>query len=90
MNDYGGSSSRSRPILKSPNPHLNDDPKTIKKKYEQAKEALKIQRKNNDILEGNVKTLKEQAIKQQRELCKKDEQIENVLPEFQDASVAKQ
>ena len=42
MNDYGGSSSRSRPILKSPNPHLNDDPKTIKKKYEQAKEALKI------------------------------------------------
>ena len=41
MNDYGGNSSRGRPILKSPNPHLTDDPKTIKKKYEQAKEALK-------------------------------------------------
>ena len=41
MNDYGGSSSRGRPILKSPNPHLAEDPKTLKKKYEQTKEALK-------------------------------------------------
>ena len=37
MNDYGNSTSRSRPILKSPNPHLNEDPKTFKKKYEQVK-----------------------------------------------------
>jgi len=42
MNDYGGNNSRSRPILKSPNAHLSDDPKTIKRKYEQTKEALKI------------------------------------------------
>lgn len=42
MNDYGGSSSRQRPIVKSPNPHMIEDPKTIKKKYEQAKEALKM------------------------------------------------
>jgi hypothetical protein len=40
MNDYG-SSSRGRPVLKSPNPHLPEDPKALKKKYEQAKEALR-------------------------------------------------
>ena len=40
MNDYG-STSRSRPVLKSPNAHLGDDPKSSKKKYEQVKEALK-------------------------------------------------
>ncbi len=37
MNDYGGSSSRSRPILKSPNPHNLDDPKALKRKLEQSK-----------------------------------------------------
>ena len=42
MNDYGSSTSRGRPILKSPNPHLNEDSKTLKKKYEQAREALKV------------------------------------------------
>lgn len=33
MNDYGNSTSRNRPVLKSPNPHNIDDPKTIKRKY---------------------------------------------------------
>ena len=46
MNDYGSSTSRGRPILKSTNPHLADDPKTLKKKYDQAKEALKAEKKN--------------------------------------------
>jgi len=46
MNDYGGNTSRSRPTLKSPNPHAIDDPKTIKKKYEQTRDALKVERKN--------------------------------------------
>jgi len=41
MNDYGNSTSRSRIVLKSPNPHLAEDPKALKKKYEQAKEALR-------------------------------------------------
>ena len=74
MNDYG-STSRGRPILKSPNPHLNDDPKTIKKKYEQVKEALKQQRKNNEHLESTVRTLKEQNNNQAKELDNKEEQI---------------
>ena len=47
MNDYGGSTSRGRPLLKSPNAHLAEDPKTIKKKYEQVKEALRTEKKNN-------------------------------------------
>ena len=42
MNDYGNSTSRSRPLLKSPNPHNIEDPKAVKRKYEQAKEALKV------------------------------------------------
>lgn len=33
MNEYGNSTSRNRPNVKSPNPHLLDDPKTIKRKY---------------------------------------------------------
>jgi len=42
MNDYGSSNSRSRPTMKSPNPHTIDDLKTIKKKYEQGRDALKV------------------------------------------------
>jgi hypothetical protein len=41
MNDYGNSISRGRPVLKSPNSHLAEDPKVLKKKYEQVKEALR-------------------------------------------------
>lgn len=46
MNDYGGSSSRGRPILKSPNPHL-DDQKTLKKKYDALRDQLKAEKKNS-------------------------------------------
>ncbi len=37
MNDYGNSTSRNRPVLKSPNPHNAEDPKILKRKYEQSK-----------------------------------------------------
>lgn len=47
MNDYGSSTSRGRPALKSPNPHLSEDPKTLRRKYEQAKEALRAEKKNS-------------------------------------------
>jgi hypothetical protein len=33
MNDYGSSTSRGRALLKSPNAHLSEDPKALKKKY---------------------------------------------------------
>lgn len=46
MNDYG-SLSKSRPVLKSPNTHLTEDPKQLKKKYEQLKETLRAEKKNN-------------------------------------------
>lgn len=72
MNDYGGSTSRSRPTLKSPTAHFNDDAKTYKKKYEQTKEALKIERKNNEILESSIKVLKDQNLKQEKQLIKKE------------------
>ena len=75
MNDYGSSSSRGRAILKSPNPHLSEDPKTYKKKYEQAKEALKVEKKNVEVLEGTVRMLKEQNTKQEKELNKREDEI---------------
>ena len=46
MNDYC-SLSKSRPVLKSPNTHLPEDPKQLKKKYEQLKETLRAEKKNN-------------------------------------------
>lgn len=64
MNDYGSSTSRGRPILKSPNPHPSEDPRTLKKKYEQAKEALKAEKKNSEALETTVRLLKDQNLKQ--------------------------
>lgn len=57
MNEYGGSTSRGRPILKSPNPHL-EDPKTLKKKYDTLREQLKAEKKNSEALEGTVKQLR--------------------------------
>ena len=65
MNDYG-STSRSRPLVKSPHPHAIDDAKGIKKKYEQAKEALKAERKNATFLEGTIKELRDKNLKQER------------------------
>jgi hypothetical protein len=64
MNDYGSSTSRGRPILKSPNPHLSDDPKTLKKKYEQVKDTLKAEKKNSEVLEATVRLLRDQNLKQ--------------------------
>ena len=42
-----GSTSKGRSQVRSPNPHGLDDPKTYRRKYEQAREALKVERKNN-------------------------------------------
>ena len=75
MNDYGSSSSRGRPILKSPNPHLSEDPKTYKKKYEQTKESLKAEKKNVELLEGTVRMLKDQNARQEKELNKRGDEI---------------
>ena len=78
MNDYG-STSRGRPLVRSPNPHAVEDGRGIKKKYEQTKEALKAERKNVEFLEGTVKELRDKTHKQERELLKKEEQIDILL-----------
>mgnify|MGYP000851759938 CR=1 FL=1 len=82
MNDYGSSSSRGRAVLKSPNPHLAEDPKTLRRKYEQAKEALRAEKKNSEGLEVTVRTLREVGAKQEKELAKKEEQIEILLEQI--------
>lgn len=82
MNDYGTSSSRGRPTLKSPNTHTTEDPKTLKRKYETVREALRIEKKNTDCLEGTVRTLREQNGRQGKELSKKEDQIEILLEQI--------
>jgi chromosome segregation ATPase len=81
LNDYGSSTSRSRPTVKSPNPHL-EDPRALRKKLDAARESLRSERKNAEALEGVVRGLRETTAKQERELSKKDEQIDILLEQI--------
>lgn len=71
MSDYG----KARVGLKSPSAIHSQEIKNYKKKYEQSKEAIKLEKKHRELLEEELKESKMIIERQNKDLNKKEELI---------------